>query len=68
MVEEILNGLREKYPGLSDFTLGKIYLFDRMERGEASSLELVFLSLLYGQITLKQFLDYLEIQTGCQGC
>jgi len=68
MVEEILNDLRAKYPGISDFSLGKMYLYERMESGEASSLELVLLSLLYGQITLKQFLDYVQIETGCQGC
>ena len=64
-VEQVLEEQRAKYGAeLSDFTLGKMYLFDKMKAGTASSLELVFLSLFLGQITIEQFLNYAEIGIG----
>jgi len=65
MDKEILDDMREQYPNFSDESLEKLYLYSRVESGEASSLEMVRLSLLVGMISEDQFAEYLEIEKEC---
>lgn len=44
----------------------KVYLYEKMMKGEASARELVYLSLLKGMITKEQYLDYLQIEKDCE--
>jgi hypothetical protein len=43
----------------------KIYLFDKVQNGEASARELIYLSFLTGMTTKEQYLDYLQIEKDC---
>jgi len=43
----------------------KVYLFDKMQKGEASDRELIYLSFLAGMTTKEQYLDYLQIEKDC---
>lgn len=44
----------------------RYYLYDKMLNGEASSREIVYLSLLSGMINEEQYADFLQIEKDCE--
>jgi hypothetical protein len=50
---------------ITDSRKEKVYLYDKMMKGEASCREIIYLSLLRGMITKEQYLDYLQIEKDC---
>lgn len=62
MQGENIQELKKDFPNLSDITLEKIHLFDKLKNDEATALELVKLSFLCDMITAKEYDEYLEIE------
>jgi hypothetical protein len=56
---------KKRDKSLSAISREKIYLYERMEAGGATSRELVRLSLLFGMITSEQYADFLKIEKDC---
>ncbi len=71
MYERALTGGNKKYKAKSSIKFTnleeeKVYLYDKMQKGEASNRELVYLSLLFSMITKEQYLDFLQIEKDCK--